>query len=324
VLGTGELRQYDVPDPMQPKLVGSLRLGGIVNRAAHPNGRPFRGGPQMVEISRDGERVYFTNSLYSTWDDQFYPGGMPGVMVMANAKPEGGMELDRKFWGLEASFGQHPWAWLAIVGLGAYHGLNPAMGWLFAVSTGMQEKRARGIILALPPIAAGHLLAMAAALLPFTLLGLYVERLTGIRIAAGLMLVTFGLSKLVRRRHPRFLARVGPSDLTLWSFPMATAHGAGLMLVPLVLELGGDATEMHAHHHGLFEVARGSLVLMFAAATVHSAAMVPTGGGMAWLVYRYVGLGPLHRSWINLDLLWAVLLILVGAIAIATTLWDKP
>jgi methanethiol oxidase len=95
--GTGELRQYDVSDPMQPTLSGTVKLGGIVNRTAHPSGKRFAGGPQMLEISRDGERIYFTNSLYSTWDDQFYPDGLPGAMVMVRAKPGGGMELDRAF-----------------------------------------------------------------------------------------------------------------------------------------------------------------------------------------------------------------------------------
>ena len=95
--GTGELRQYDVSDLMQPKLTGSVKVGGIINHTPHPSGKPFGGGPQMVEISRDGERVYFTNSLYSTWDDQFYPEGVPGAMVMAKAKPGGGIELDRQF-----------------------------------------------------------------------------------------------------------------------------------------------------------------------------------------------------------------------------------
>jgi selenium-binding protein 1 len=95
--GTGELRQYDVSDPMQPKQTGSLRVGGTVNHTAHPGGKPFGGGPQMVEISRDGERVYFTNALYSTWDDQFYPDGIPGALVMAKARAGGGIELDPEF-----------------------------------------------------------------------------------------------------------------------------------------------------------------------------------------------------------------------------------
>ncbi len=95
--GTGELRQYDVKDPMRPELAGSVRIGGIVQRGAHPGGRPFGGGPQMTEISRDGQRVFFTNSLYSSWDAQFYPQGIPGVQLMCKAGANGGIELDREF-----------------------------------------------------------------------------------------------------------------------------------------------------------------------------------------------------------------------------------
>jgi methanethiol oxidase len=96
--GTGELKQYDVSDPMKPQQSGSVRIGGIVQRGPHPNGRPFKGGPQMTEISRDGQRVHFTNGLYSTWDAQFYPEGVPGVQVMCKAGANGGIELDREFY----------------------------------------------------------------------------------------------------------------------------------------------------------------------------------------------------------------------------------
>ncbi|MFL6813261.1 MAG: selenium-binding protein SBP56-related protein, partial [Bradyrhizobium sp.] len=98
--GTGELRQYDVSDPFDPVLTGTVRLGGMVDRTAHPGtpDKALNGGPQMVEISRDGKRVYWTNSLYSTWDDQFYPEGMPGAQVMANANPSGGLELAKDYW----------------------------------------------------------------------------------------------------------------------------------------------------------------------------------------------------------------------------------
>ncbi|MDB5868050.1 MAG: 56kDa selenium binding protein, partial [Polaromonas sp.] len=96
--GTGELRQYDVTDPMKPALAGSVRIGGIARQARHPNGQRFGGGPQMTEISRDGKRVYFTNSLYSTWDAQFYPGGVPGVQVMCNVGANGGITLDPGFY----------------------------------------------------------------------------------------------------------------------------------------------------------------------------------------------------------------------------------
>jgi selenium-binding protein 1 len=106
--GTGELRQYDVSDPMQPTLAGSVRIGGIATHARHPSGREFGGGPQMTEISRDGKRVYFTNSLYSTWDTQFYPDGVPGVQAMCNVGANGGIELDPKFYvDFGPDFGAH-------------------------------------------------------------------------------------------------------------------------------------------------------------------------------------------------------------------------
>ena len=96
--GTGELRQYDVTGPMKPTLAGSVRIGGIVQQARHPNGQPFGGGPQMTEISRDGQRVYFTNSLYSSWDTQFYPDGIPGAQVMCKVGANGGITLDPAFY----------------------------------------------------------------------------------------------------------------------------------------------------------------------------------------------------------------------------------
>jgi selenium-binding protein 1 len=95
--GTGELRQYDVSDPMKPELAGSVRIGGVARHDRHPGGQAFGGGPQMVEVSRDGERVYFTNGLYSRWDTQFYPDGVPGAQVMCRVGRSGGIELDRKF-----------------------------------------------------------------------------------------------------------------------------------------------------------------------------------------------------------------------------------
>jgi selenium-binding protein 1 len=106
--GTGELKQYDVSDPMQPRVAGSVRIGGIAQRGAHPSGRRFGGGPQMTEISRDGKRVYFTNSLYSTWDAQFYPDGVPGAQVMCHVGANGGLTLDPKFYvDFGAEYGAH-------------------------------------------------------------------------------------------------------------------------------------------------------------------------------------------------------------------------
>jgi hypothetical protein len=158
-------------------------------------------------------------------------------------------------------------------------------------------------------------------LLPFALLDLYLRKLVYIRAAAGVILVVFGVYKLLSQRHPRFLARIGPSHLTLWSFLMATAHGAGLMLVPVVLDLSPDAHTGHNKHQPLLELAGGSVGLPLVAVAVHTLAMVLTGGAIAWVVYRYLGLSLLRRSWLNLDLLWAVLLIVVGGIALTVALW---
>ena len=223
--------------------------------------------------------------------------------------------------GLAQSLAQHPWAWGAIVALGAWHGLNPGMGWLFAVSSGLQARRAEGVFRALPPLALGHFVAMLAALLPFTLFMLYFERVGAIRAAAGGLLVIFGVYKLLSRRHPRFLARIGPSHLVLWSFFIATAHGAGLMLVPVVLGLcSTNAPEAQRGHQALLELASGSLGMTLAAVSVHTMAMLVTGGTIAWVVYRYVGLRLLRSAWVNVDLLWAALLVVAGAIALAVAL----
>ncbi|HSO05776.1 MAG TPA: hypothetical protein VLW45_00940 [Pelomicrobium sp.] len=222
---------------------------------------------------------------------------------------------------LAQSVSQHPWAWLAIVAIGAYHGLNPAMGWLLAVSNGMQARRGRAVLAALPPIAGGHLAAMAVALLPFTLLAAYLDRLAAVRAVAGLALIGFGIYQILSRRHPRFLARVGPSHIALWSFLMATAHGAGLMLVPVVVGLCGGDPGAAANHDALVRAAAGSVGLSLLAASVHTAAMVATGGATAWLVYRYIGLDLLGRSWFNVDLLWGVLLIVMGIGSLVAAAW---
>ncbi|MBX3605508.1 MAG: hypothetical protein KF788_09555 [Piscinibacter sp.] len=213
------------------------------------------------------------------------------------------------------ALGTQVWAWAAIAGLGAFHGLNPAMGWLFAVSAGLEARRGAAVFKALPPIAGGHFAAMAVALLPFALLGAYLERLTEIRLAAGALLIGFGVYRLLRQRHPRWLARIGPSRLALWSFLMATAHGAGLMLVPAVLVLCGG-TQGHTGHAALLAAAGNDLGLTVLAAALHTLVMMGVGGAIAWGVYRHLGLRFLNRSWFNLDLLWALMLIAAGGVAL--------
>lgn len=217
---------------------------------------------------------------------------------------------------LAQSLAQHPGAWLVIVALGCYHGINPAMGWLFAVSNGMQEKRAGAVFSALPPIAIGHFLAMAVALLPFALLNAYFERTRGIGLAAGFLLIGFGVYKFLSRRHPRFLARIGPSHLVFWSFLMATAHGAGLMLAPMYLELCRASHPASFGHAAMAQLIRSGVISTSLVAVIHTLAMLLTAGLIAWLVYRYFGLRLLQRAWLNLDLLWAALLMTVGGIAV--------
>src|ERR671933_2730367 len=145
------------------------------------------------------------------------------------------------------------WPWLALALLGAYHGLNPAMGWLFAVALGLQERRRGAVLQALPPIALGHAVSILAAVLVVGVAQLVVP-LGVLRYACAGVLILFGFYKLVRRKHPRWVGmRVGFKDLTLWSFIMASAHGAGLMLVPVLLKLSGTLHEMEHQAHEAHE-----------------------------------------------------------------------
>ncbi|MGH8744013.1 MAG: hypothetical protein ACREUY_07025 [Burkholderiales bacterium] len=217
---------------------------------------------------------------------------------------------------LAESLAQHPGAWLVVVALGCYHGINPAMGWLFAVSNGMQTKQGRAVFLALPPIAVGHFLAMAAVLLPLALLSVYIEWAREVSLAAGFLLIGFGVYKFIDRRHPRFLARIGPSHLVFWSFLMATAHGAGLMLAPVYLDLSVGAHSGSFGHDAMEQLVRGGIASALLVAMIHTLVMLLTAGLIAWLVYRFFGLRLLQRVWFNLDLLWAAFLIIVGSIAI--------
>lgn len=206
--------------------------------------------------------------------------------------------------------------WLAVVASGLYHGVNPGMGWPLALSAGLMERRASALLAALFPLAAGHLLAILLVLLPFSLLAALVEWRRAIQIGASLLVIGFGLFRYVNRRHPRALARIPPAQLGLWSFAIAIAHGAGLMLVPIYLGLCGtpDLDAGHAAAGLLINANLGMAVLVSA---VHSAAMITAGGLAAWLVYRYLGLQFVSRSWFNLDAAWAVSLVLVGALSLA-------
>ena len=212
--------------------------------------------------------------------------------------------------------------WLAVVASGLYHGVNPGMGWPLAVSAGLMERSSRALVAALWPLSVGHLLAMLLVLLPFGLLVTLVEWQRQIQIGASLLVIGFGLFRLVNRRHPRALARIRPTQLGLWSFAVAIAHGAGLMLVPIYLGLC-RASDLDRGHEAAGALINANLGMAILVSVVHSAAMIAAGGFSAWLVYRYLGLKFVSQSWFNLDTTWAVSLILVGALSLAIILANE-
>ena len=221
--------------------------------------------------------------------------------------------------------------WLTIIAVGLYHGLNPAMGWPLAVANGMSAQRGSAVLATLLPLGAGHFMAMAMVLLPFAWLSLYVEWSRAIRLGAGALVLLFGAFKLINQRHPRALARIAPTQLAWWSFLMATAHGAGLMLVPFMLALciaapadgnALDATSLRDQGHAavMTYLAQSSVATAVAVAGVHTLAMTLAGLGMAWAVYRYLGLAFLRRAWLNLDRVWGASLVIAGAAGVGMAL----
>lgn len=206
--------------------------------------------------------------------------------------------------------------WLAVVASGLYHGVNPGMGWPLAVSAALMERQAGALWRALWALAAGHLAATLAILMPFATLSLLIEWQVEVRVGAAVLVIALGVWIFVTKRHPRFLARVPPSRLALWSFLVALAHGAALMLVPIYLGL--CRAEPDAGHKAAGDLMGGNLGVAALVAVVHSAAMIAAGGTLAWAVHRWLGLGVLTRSWFDLERVWAASLILVGLIALAT------
>jgi len=195
-----------------------------------------------------------------------------------------------------------PWATLAL--LGVYHGVNPGMGWLFAVGRGLQEGRRRAVLGALLPIALGHELSIVLVVIAVALTQAALPPHT-VRLIAALALVAFGLYTLARpRRHPRgFGMRIGVLGLAAWSFLMSSAHGAGLMLAPVLLGL-----PISDHYDDIRQLGLTAGIV----ATVHVAAMLTAMGMVAVLVYEKLGLRLLRRSWFNLDLAWSVVLLVAG------------
>lgn len=205
--------------------------------------------------------------------------------------------------------------WWAVVVSGIYHGINPGMGWPLAVSAGLMQNHARALVQALWLLAAGHLLAMLVILLPFSLLASVVQWEKEIRIAAGCLVVLMGVYLLINRRHPKFLARVHPARIALWSFLAAMAHGAGLMLVPIYLQICAVGS-LDTGHQAASTLMRGNLPDALLVALVHTVSMTIGGGILAVIIYYWLGLRFLSKTWFNLDIVWALSLILVGVFGI--------
>jgi hypothetical protein len=203
-------------------------------------------------------------------------------------------------------------SWLALLALGAFHGLNPGMGWLFAVALGMQERSRSAVWSALLPLGAGHALAVVAAILVAVLAGAVVP-IHDLRWPVALILVIFGVALLIWHRHPRWAQmRVGMGSLTLWSFLMASAHGAGLMVVPLFLGI----TMVKPHHgHHVVPVAKTIPTALLATA-VHAAGYLLVTAFVAVLVYEKLGLAILRKAWFNVDFFWAIALVGAGALTL--------
>jgi hypothetical protein len=204
--------------------------------------------------------------------------------------------------------------WLMLL-LGAYHGLNPGMGWLFAVALGMQEQKGSAVAKALVPIALGHALAIGIVVMAAAFLGMTLP-LVAIRYSVAAILIGLGIFCLVRHWHPRWVRmQVGFCDLTVWSFLMASAHGAGLMVVPVLL--GSSTVEaeggMGGHNH--MSSSASPLAGLFATG-IHTMAYLAVTGLIAWVVYRKLGLALLRKAWFNFDLLWASALVATGLVSL--------
>lgn len=219
-----------------------------------------------------------------------------------------------------------PWPWFVLFGLGAYHGANPAMGWLFAVALGLQERSRRAVLRAVPPIALGHAASIALVIGLLWLARASIPQ-RPLRYVAAAVLFGFALYRLIRSRHPKWVGmRVGFRDLTLWSFLMASAHGAGLMLVPVLLAwpqadsshpLESAASMAHAGHLSrLHAPVSGGSIQWLAAVGVHTLGYLSVAVLIALLVYEQLGVSILTRAWFNLDLLWLIALMASAVLVI--------
>jgi hypothetical protein len=210
------------------------------------------------------------------------------------------------------------WPWLLLGLLGAYHGLNPAMGWLFAVSLGMQERSRAAVLRALPPIAIGHEASIVLVVLLVTVLGVVADARV-LHLGAGAALIAFGVFRFAKPRwHPRWTRmRVNRRELTLWSFLMSSAHGAGLMVAPVLLGAGATA-EARAHEHGPLDGDALSLPGALLATVLHVSAMLAVMAVVAVVVYEKLGVAVLRRTWVNSDHVWAAAFVFAGVVTLLT------
>jgi hypothetical protein len=212
------------------------------------------------------------------------------------------------------------WPWVALTGLGAFHGLNPAMGWLFAVALGLQRRSRAAVLQSLVPIAAGHALSVAMVVVAIGVLRALVDFMI-LQVGAAIALIVFGVYRLLARHRGRAGMQVGGTQLLVWSFLMATAHGAGLMLIPVLLEMPiGTGHGEHAHMAAMTSLGRSTTTAL-AAIAIHTLAMLAVAGAVAIAVYEWIGLAFLRRAWINLDLMWVLVLIGAGVILLVMGLW---
>ena len=203
------------------------------------------------------------------------------------------------------------WVWTTLFLLGAYHGINPAMGWLFAVALGLQRKSGRAVWESLLPIATGHVVAIVAVILVAVLAGAVVP-VHALRIAVVIVLIGFGVYRIVSKSHPRFGGmQVGFRDLTIWSFLMACAHGAGLMLLPVLLGMAAMG-EGHESHFAAFPGVKMQLL----AVVVHTFGYLLLTGTIAWVVFTRLGVSVLRKAWLNLDFVWALALIVTAGLTL--------
>lgn len=211
-----------------------------------------------------------------------------------------------------------PWLMLAL--LGAYHGLNPAMGWLFAVAVGLQERRRSAVIRSIGPIAIGHAASIAMVVVLVAAIGVLVP-VTILKIGGAIVLILFGLYKLLApMSHPRWVGmRVSGRDLATWSFLMATAHGAGLMLVPVIMRMPSSQMTQspHGEHMAMATATPVLPAAEFFTVAVHTAAMLAVMGLIAVVVFDRVGLRILRSTWFNLDRIWAGMLLAAGVVTLA-------